>query len=130
MTENLFPLTLDLTPQDYLNLHCCLAETGGYAGDFLRQFIKTIPIDIWWDDKLSSYPLFRCIRETPPQMTLSFQEWLDLYHLINAVKYELGPEELSTITGRTLKEMSSTNRKIFCLLYDRYYGGGWEPGKG
>lgn len=52
--------------------------------------------------------------------------WLKLYHCMNAVMYELGPEELTTITSRDVTEILSTNRLIFAALFSRKCPAVWD----
>jgi hypothetical protein len=102
-------------------IHCqviqsCLLELDGKAGKFLSGFLP---------DPAQGPRLMNQLGANQ-DISLNRQGWFDLYQLVNAVMYELGPEELFTITGWHLEEMASVARKIFVHLHGRYDGGGWD----
>ena len=54
------------------------------------------------------------------KLALSERDWRLIYEVINAVIYELGPEELETITGHELNEFLSACRTIYAKVYNRF----------
>jgi hypothetical protein len=87
----------------------------GYAGDVLPDLLGTTK------DKLES--LHKDFKQQTEQnslsVTLSLDDWKVLYHTINIVVHELGPEDLLTMTGCFGIEFLNTARAIYLKIFDR-----------
>ena len=99
-------------------LRACLKEICyGYAAIFLQNCIKT---NTRIFERFLSDMDAHNENDTSALTSISKNVWLDVYNGVNAVIYELGPEELLTLTGHSLVEIISLNRKIFCVCHQRY----------
>ena len=110
-------IAVTLTENDKGVIQSCLFELGGYAGKFLQDFLPNEQAE-----KISEF--FRYPGNA--KIELEKEQWLKLYHLINAVIYELGEEELQTIAGFALEDIATANRKIFTTIHNRHYGGDFK----
>lgn len=108
------PITF--TEQDKEILARAINETGGYAGSFVESFLS--------EDTLRSID----INNIPENIALEKEQWLKIFNMINAVVHVLGQEELETVTGYKLADFMTVARKIFCTIYDRYYGDDFKIG--
>ncbi|MCB1783971.1 MAG: hypothetical protein KDI13_08230 [Alphaproteobacteria bacterium] len=109
-------IKVNFTNKDKKIIYHCIVETGGYAGSFIKSFLGNTN-----EEELRTIFL-----DSNASVNLEKEQWLDIYNLMNAVIYELGQEELHTITGYDLPEMATVVRKIFTAIHSRYYGDDFE----
>lgn len=116
MTE--VSLKISLNDFDRACLRQCLVQAGGYAGPALREL--TGKDNTFWDSIIHTI-------KNNESLVLSKDEWKSIYEGINVVIYELGPEDLHTLTGYDLDDVASMNlaiyrqlqgRNIYCLWRD------------
>jgi hypothetical protein len=81
---------------------------AGYAGGFLPGFLNTDKTEL---ERLSG--IVKDCSARGMKLALSERDWRLIYEVINAVMYELGPEELETITGHELNEFLNACRTIY-----------------
>lgn len=94
--------------------HALLESYGGYAGKFLPTYLNSNSDDLRaLSEKLKGRKIGN------ESICLSTAGWRLIVEAINAVIYELGPEELQTITGHELKEFLNTGRVIYSNVYNR-----------
>ncbi len=97
---------------------------GGYAARSLQNITGLSKLEMRaWEEVFCEK--MECRDE---EITLGFlsDDWFKIYHCINAVIYELGPEELQMITGHRVQEFFSVNRRIYSVLFGRYCGALWD----
>lgn len=91
-----------------------LESYAGYAGGFIPEFLDSTNAQL--------EQLWKIVDDTSKQentLTLPKKEWRLIFEAINVVIYELGPEELHTITGYELNEFLNTGRVIYASVYKR-----------
>ncbi len=96
-------------------INAALTETYmGYAGNVLPGLLGTTK------DKLETLhkEVERQRNQSSQSMTLPLDDWKILYHAVNIVLYELGPEELDTLTGYFALEFLNTARMIYLKALD------------
>lgn len=92
-----------------------LGEIGGYAGKFMPEFLgveaeRIEQLDRLFDEAIESKKL---------TIELPLEQWRLVYDSVNFVIYELGPEELRTITGYRLHEFLDVGQIIYAKAYGR-----------
>ncbi len=89
---------------------------AGYAGSFLPKFLGVTRAAL--DDM---HKMLKALSaQDNPTLSLPQESWRLLYEAINAVIYELGEEELDSITGHDVRDYLNTARSIYAGAYARF----------
>lgn len=106
-------IEITFTDEELEQFRQCIKEDGGYASKALAYL--TGKDSIFWNDLLSD--IKNAASQSDRVLRFSKEKWVSIYEGINVVMYELGPEELHTLTGYGLQQIASLNLKIYRSIF-------------
>lgn len=103
-------MKISLRPKDTLCLRRCAVEARGdsYPISLYETFVGTQNENFWT-------LIIKAIDDDLP-LDLSKEDWLIVFKAVNAVIYDRGPEDLFTLTGYDLSDVTSLNLHIHRAL--------------
>jgi hypothetical protein len=115
------PISVSLSAEQAEFIRSLVAEAhGGSAKEYLRILNHSRgELDAAAEEFESA------LVTSSDHIRISETAWRILYDAINAAIYALGPFELSTITGFSLREAAETNLRICSSVWGAYGGASW-----